>query len=199
MHGIAVRFSESIKSQSSYVRGKWLYYGIFQGSLARGCALENVTTRNSRRDNDTTESSYKRGVRARGSRLPGKEEREREASRVREIVYFFLSTRRKALAPAVCYAQCVASTRRSKFYVCRGVRFGRLPQAASSSGLPESRARAISREREFSLWRRVVVRRSSFTRRHRSASSRSPSASFGTSKRHAAIRCRSRCPAIARD
>jgi len=91
-------------------------------------------------------------------------ERERERERESERDYFFLSARRKALAPAVCYAQCVASTRRSKFNVCRGVRFGQLPQAASSSGLPESRARAISpisREREFSLWRRVV--RSSFT------------------------------------
>jgi len=54
----------------------------------------------------------------------------------------------------------VASTRRSKFDVYAAARFGRLPRAASSSGSPDSRARAISREREFSLLGRVVRRSS---------------------------------------
>lgn len=100
----------------------------------------------------TTELSYKRGVRRESRRELERNARERSFSRV---CFFFLLV---AHSSCVCYAQCVASTRRSKFNVCNGVRFGRLPQAASLSGLPESCARAISREREFSLWRRVVVR-----------------------------------------
>lgn len=45
-------------------------------------------------------------------------EKERERSRAWSSCLFLFSTRRKALAPAVRYAQCVASTRRSKFNVC---------------------------------------------------------------------------------
>lgn len=55
VHSTTAQFSESIKSQSSYVRGKRLYYGIFQRpshagvrrKMVRGILIE-ITIRRSR-------------------------------------------------------------------------------------------------------------------------------------------------------
>lgn len=180
---------------------------------------ENGTTRNSHWDNDTTDRR-KRGLyahisreRKRGRRKEEKRERERESfmswveMRDRKFLraislwffFFFFSFFQETLTVVLlCRIQPrVASTRRSKFDVCSSARAsvgfrGRRRRRHLSTRVC---GRSVSREREFSLVRRVVHRPFAGSRR-RSGVSRFPF-HFGNVKRarthHVAVRRRSRC------
>lgn len=168
------RDSRKVSNLKAHVcADKRLYYGIFQRPFACGRASGN-TLRGILIEITIRRSRHTRGVCVYVMLFASWGEtraRERE-SFSRDCLRFYF--RRKALASAVYYARCVASTRRSKFYVYSGSvgfhkrrrrrEIARVARAGDQSG-----ARVQSVE---------TRRRPSFPRRYRSASFRSPSASF---------------------